>query len=81
MGPMLPTDTPTVTPTLTATPASAGLDFSFAICGDSRDNPGIYRQVLASVMADGSEFLISLPLPSHATTAKPPAGAGYRAGR
>ncbi len=58
IGPVLPTETPTITPTLTATPAGAGLDLDFAVCGDSRGNPGIYRQVLAAVMADGSEFLV-----------------------
>jgi 3',5'-cyclic AMP phosphodiesterase CpdA len=30
----------------------------FAVCGDSRGNPGTYRQVLEAVMADGSEFLV-----------------------
>jgi predicted phosphodiesterase len=59
MGPVLPTDTPTVTPTLSATPASAGLAFQFAVCGDSRDNPTVYRRLLAAVAADGSEFLIN----------------------
>jgi predicted phosphodiesterase len=53
-----PADTPTLTPTLAATPTSAGEAFIFAVAGDSRDNPQVYRQVLDAVMADGSEFLI-----------------------
>jgi len=58
LGPVLPTDTPTVTPTLTVTPAGGLLEFRFAVCGDSRDNPTVYRRLLAAVAADGSEFLI-----------------------
>lgn len=58
IGPAPPTATPTVTPTLTVTPASADLGFSFAVCGDSRGNPDIYRKVLSAVMADSSEFLL-----------------------
>lgn len=58
MGPVLPTETPTVTPTLTTTPASAGREFRFAVAGDSRDNPQVYRRLLEAVMADGNEFLI-----------------------
>ncbi len=61
IGPQLPTETPitpTVTATLTPTPASAAATFTFAVAGDSRDGPRVYRQVLESVMADGSEFLI-----------------------
>jgi predicted phosphodiesterase len=58
IGPLLPTDTPTPTPTLTMTPAAAVPDITFAVCGDSRSNPDIYRQVLAAVVADGCEFLI-----------------------
>jgi predicted phosphodiesterase len=57
-GPVLPTHTPTVTPLPTATPSSASQGFTFSVAGDSRDNPGVYRQVLAAVMADGSQFLI-----------------------
>jgi 3',5'-cyclic AMP phosphodiesterase CpdA len=61
-----PTPTPTlaitftlpVTPALTATPSGADLDFTFAVCGDSRGNPGTYGQVLESVLVDGSEFLL-----------------------
>ncbi len=59
LGPVLPTASPTVSPTLTITPAGAGVDFSFAVCGDSRDNPGIYQRVLDAVQADGSEFLVN----------------------
>jgi Icc protein len=58
VGPVLPTDTPTVTPTLTVTPAGASLPFTFAVCGDSRNDPATYRKVLESVTADDSEFLI-----------------------
>jgi predicted phosphodiesterase len=57
-GPALPTETATVTPTVTATPSSAALEFTFSVCGDSRDGPSIYRKVLESVMAGPSEFLI-----------------------
>lgn len=52
------TSTLTVTPTLTPTPVSAGPELIFAVAGDSRDDPEIYRRVLASVMADGSQFLV-----------------------
>jgi predicted phosphodiesterase len=58
VGPVLPTASPTVSPTLTITPAGAGIGFSFAVCGDSRDNPDIYQRVLDAVLEDGSEFLI-----------------------
>jgi predicted phosphodiesterase len=58
VGPVLPTASPTVSPTLTITPAGAGINFSFAVCGDSRDNPEIYQRVLDAVQADGSEFLV-----------------------
>jgi predicted phosphodiesterase len=58
VGPELPTDTPTVTPTLTATPSSTGPDLIFAVCGDSRGNPKVYRRVLASVDASDSQFLL-----------------------
>lgn len=59
VGPVLPTATAEVTPTSTLTPESA-LEFTFAVCGDSRDNPSVYRRLLEAVMADGSEFLIHL---------------------
>ena len=52
------TSTVTPTPTLTATPAAASPPFTFAVCGDSRNGPKVYRRVLDSVMADGSEFLV-----------------------
>lgn len=58
VGPVLPTASPTVSPTLTITPAGAGIDFSFAVCGDSRDDPEIYQRVLDAVLKDGSEFLV-----------------------
>jgi predicted phosphodiesterase len=58
IGPVLPTITLTLTPTLTTTPTSASTGFSFAVCGDSRGQPEIYRRVLDAVAADGSEFLI-----------------------
>jgi predicted phosphodiesterase len=58
VGPVLPTASPTVSPTLTITPAGAGINFSFAVCGDSRDNPDIYQRVLDAVQTDGSEFLV-----------------------
>jgi predicted phosphodiesterase len=62
VGPELPTDTPTPSPT--ASPAAALEEatpqarFTFAVAGDSRDNPGVYGQVLSSVAASGSVFLI-----------------------
>jgi 3',5'-cyclic AMP phosphodiesterase CpdA len=51
------TPTPTLTPTLTATPA-ASASLTFAVCGDSRGNPEVYKRVLDAVMADGSAFLL-----------------------
>lgn len=72
IGPELPTATPTLTPTatltptLSPTPASAvpatdtpAPALAFAVCGDSRNDPGTYRQVLEGVMAGDSEFLIN----------------------
>jgi len=35
-------------------------EFSFAICGDSRDGDAVYRQILAQVMEDGNRFLVHL---------------------
>jgi predicted phosphodiesterase len=58
IGPELPTDTPTVTPTLTVTPTGALPQLTFAVCGDSRDNPRVYRRMLEAVTAGGCEFLI-----------------------
>jgi 3',5'-cyclic AMP phosphodiesterase CpdA len=52
------TSTLTVTPTMTPTPESARSDLIFAVAGDSRDDPETYGQVLASIMADGSQFLV-----------------------
>jgi predicted phosphodiesterase len=67
-GPELPTATPLVTPILTATPAvtttpivtasSSSLGLTFAVCGDSRDNPSVFRRLLAAVMASGCQFLL-----------------------
>jgi predicted phosphodiesterase len=48
----------TETPAPTETPSAAALDFTFAVCGDSRNDPDAYRQVLEAVAADGNEFLI-----------------------
>jgi 3',5'-cyclic AMP phosphodiesterase CpdA len=47
-----------VTATITVTPAAAIPGFTFAVCGDSRDNPDVYAKVLAGIMASNSEFLI-----------------------
>jgi 3',5'-cyclic AMP phosphodiesterase CpdA len=68
VGPELPTDTPVVTPTLTLTPTPAArapepstvtpVAFRFAVAGDSRDGPKIYRRVLEAVAADRAEFLV-----------------------
>jgi 3',5'-cyclic AMP phosphodiesterase CpdA len=65
VGPELPTETPeveatpTLTPTLTITPSSDGPALRFAVVGDTRDNPNVYRRVLDSVMAGDSEFLLN----------------------
>jgi 3',5'-cyclic AMP phosphodiesterase CpdA len=55
-----------VTPTLGLTPPAATpvamqgtRDFTFAVCGDNRGGPQVYRQVLDSVQKDGSAFLIN----------------------
>jgi predicted phosphodiesterase len=58
MGPVPPTATPEITPTQTVTTTQGQLPLLFAVCGDSRGNPDVYRRVLDSVRADGSEFLI-----------------------
>jgi predicted phosphodiesterase len=58
IGPELPSATPAITPTLTIPPSSGDLGFTFAVCGDNRDGPDTYRQVLEAVAADGSEFLL-----------------------
>lgn len=54
IGPVQVTDTPAPTDT----PAAAALGFTFAVCGDSRGNPAVYRKVLDAVASDGSQFLI-----------------------
>ena len=48
----------TETPAPSDTPSAAALEFTFAVCGDSRNDPATYRQVLDAVAADGSEFLV-----------------------
>ena len=66
IGPELPTATPTVTATLPASASAGGTEaaptpqapFTFAVAGDSRDNPAVYKKVLDSVAASGSRFLI-----------------------
>ncbi len=60
MGPELPTATATLTPTLTPSPTEtpAGAALEFAVAGDSRGNPSVYRALLAAVMESGSEFLV-----------------------
>jgi predicted phosphodiesterase len=61
-GPELPSATPTITPTLTVTPtttpAAANPALTFAVLGDSRDNPKVYAQVLQAVRRSGSQFVI-----------------------
>ena len=54
------TNGPTSVPAVFArrTPAADGSALIFAVCGDSRGNPGQYRKLLQAVMAGGSEFLI-----------------------
>jgi predicted phosphodiesterase len=54
IGPAPVTDTPEPTDT----PSAAALEFTFSVCGDSRNDPAMYRRVLDAVTADGSEFLI-----------------------
>jgi Icc protein len=56
---MTPTPTLTATPAFTQTPSSGSPAFTFAACGDSQGGGDVYHKVLASVMADGSEFLIN----------------------
>ena len=53
-----PTATETMTPTLTPTVTPAGAALMFAVAGDSRDNPTVYRQLLAAVAESGSAFLV-----------------------
>ena len=50
IGPEPATATPTITPTVTTAPSSASPTLTFAVAGDSRDNPNVYRRVLAAVM-------------------------------
>jgi 3',5'-cyclic AMP phosphodiesterase CpdA len=69
--PILGPELPTATPTLAATPSPASLSttgteaaptpqlsFTFAVAGDSRDNPEVYGGILDLVSASGSRFLI-----------------------
>ena len=58
IGPEPATATPTITPTVTTTPSSASPILTFAVAGDSRDNPKVYRRVLEAVMDSGSEFFL-----------------------
>ena len=58
VGPEPATATPTITPTVTSTPSAANPVLTFAVAGDSRDNPNVYRRVLEAVMDSGSEFLL-----------------------
>lgn len=57
-GPEPATATPTITPTATITPSSSIPPLTFAVAGDSRDGPKVYRRVLDAVTNDGSEFLL-----------------------
>jgi predicted phosphodiesterase len=57
-GPEPATATPTITPTATITPSGAIPALIFAVAGDSRDGPNVYRRVLDAVTNDGSEFLL-----------------------
>jgi predicted phosphodiesterase len=54
VGPAPATDTPVPT----ETPSAAALEFTFAACGDSRNDPAVYKRVLDAVAASGAEFLI-----------------------
>lgn len=57
-GPEPATATPTITPTATITPSGAIPALIFAVAGDSRDDPDVYRRVLDAIANDGSEFLL-----------------------
>jgi 3',5'-cyclic AMP phosphodiesterase CpdA len=62
IGPELPTASPTVTPSLSSLASpnpAAATPLVFAVTGDSRDNPGMYQQILDAVAADGSQFLVN----------------------
>lgn len=59
VGPQLPTETPEATPTPSADAAPAVDEpLVFAVAGDSRDGPQVYRRVLEAVSDDGSAFLV-----------------------
>ncbi len=45
--------------TLPVSEAVAAPDLVFAVAGDSRHNPGVYRRLLAAVAGSGAEFLIN----------------------
>ncbi len=67
-----PTRTPTPSPTPSPTPAptqppasttpvtTTSSSLIFAVCGDSRDNPQLYKELLERVTRDGNAFLIHL---------------------
>ena len=56
----VPRPEPAETPQPTPIALDLGDQFSFAVCGDSRDGDAIYRRVLDAVQADGSQFLVHL---------------------
>lgn len=51
---------PTATgmPTAAVSPTSASQGRCFSVCGDSRDNPSVFSQILQAVAYDGCEFLV-----------------------
>lgn len=58
IGPQLPTETPEVTPTPSADAAPPnGGAFLFAVVGDSRSRPKVYRRILEAVSADSVVYL------------------------
>ncbi len=56
----VPRPEPSETPHPTPITLDLGKQFSFAVCGDSRDGDDIYRRALDSMQDDGSSFLIHL---------------------
>ena len=56
----VPRPEPSETPQPTPITLDLGEQFSFAVCGDSRDGDDIYRRVLDSAQDDDSSFLIHL---------------------
>jgi len=56
----VPQPEPTATPLPTPVTLDLGEQFTFAVCGDSRDGDEVFRRVLDAVSNDGSQFLLHL---------------------